>query len=143
MIRPDGSWWDYGTPSAPHIPPLKFTQTRKFIERPSVGTIVAHWWTQPRGWWIGRITKVLSKGKGKKRKRLTRHSDTPDGRPICFKYNNPDEKCEGGCNRVHCCQFCFGRHPQYNCTSGGPSVEEAPRLLAIEAPEKEGGEAPR
>ncbi|CAJ1386988.1 unnamed protein product [Effrenium voratum] len=28
------------------------------------------------------------------------HSTTPDGRQICYKFNNPQERCRGPCNRV-------------------------------------------
>jgi hypothetical protein len=39
---------------------------------------------------------------------------TPDGRQICFAWNNPYEKCKGGCDRVHCCRICFEEtHPMH------------------------------
>ena len=40
-------------------------------------------------------------GKGPKAKLLTH---TPEGREICFRYNN-GEACDGGCGRVHICQW--------------------------------------
>jgi hypothetical protein len=45
-----------------------------------------------------------SKGKGGKA------SHTPDGRQICFKFNNSN--CPGNCGRVHVCQVkgCYGSH---------------------------------
>ncbi len=44
------------------------------------------------------------------------HSATPDGRAICYAYNNPGEACSGKCNRVHVCRRCFGPHPVHQCT---------------------------
>jgi hypothetical protein len=44
-------------------------------------------------------------------------SKTPDGREICYKYNNKGEKCDGQCNRIHVCQICMGKHPRYECPS--------------------------
>ena len=32
---------------------------------------------------------------------------TPDGRMICFKFNNTGEECEGQCGMVHCCLVCL------------------------------------
>ncbi len=40
---------------------------------------------------------------------------TPDGRPICFAWNNLNERCRGQCNRAHVCRKCFGSHPVYQC----------------------------
>ena len=54
-----------------------------------------------------------SKGKGKSKSSLP--FSTPDGRPICFAYNNHNEKCKGQCGRVHCCRLCFGPHPFHTC----------------------------
>ena len=49
-------------------------------------------------------------GKGK------RSSKTPDGKAICFRYNNQKEKCRNKkCNFEHCCSICFGKHPSYSC----------------------------
>ena len=47
--------------------------------------------------------------KGKKKV----HSKTTDGKPICHKFNNRGENCDGKCNRLHVCQICFGPHPRY------------------------------
>ena len=52
------------------------------------------------------------KAKGKGGKGLW--SRTPDGRNICFKYNNVGEDCDSKCGMVHVCQRCFGKHPQYD-----------------------------
>ena len=41
---------------------------------------------------------------------------TPDGRSICFSYNNPEVNCTASrCTFVHCCGKCFGRHPMFGC----------------------------
>ena len=42
-------------------------------------------------------------------------SKTPDGRLICYAFNNPREKCAGGCGKVHCCQICLEKHPVHSC----------------------------
>ena len=33
------------------------------------------------------------------------HSVTPDGKQICYKFQ--DNNCDGSCGRVHCCQVCL------------------------------------
>lgn len=61
------------------------------------------------------------KGKGKGKGKGLAFS-TPDGRQICFNYNNP-EGCTG-CDRAHVCRLkgCFGNHPMQNCPTRGASV---------------------
>jgi hypothetical protein len=49
---------------------------------------------------------------------------TPDGTPICFAYNNPDEKCSGSCGRTHVCRECFGAHPAFSCPGSSGSKGE-------------------
>ena len=44
------------------------------------------------------------------------HSMTPDGRQICYAYNNVGEACTGKCSRLHVCRRCFGTHPVHQCT---------------------------
>ena len=44
------------------------------------------------------------------------HSSTPDGRAICYAYNNAGESCAGQCNRLRVCRRCFGTHPVHLCT---------------------------
>ena len=37
-------------------------------------------------------------------------------KPICFKFNNEGESCDGSCGMAHVCQFCFStEHPKYMC----------------------------
>lgn len=74
-------------------------------------------------------------GKGKhkgKYKGEFLHSTTPDGRQLCFAWNNKAEGCKGGCNRVHACRICLstshatfehrgaaeGEHPPAGGTGG-------------------------
>ena len=45
---------------------------------------------------------------------------TPDGRRICFSYNNSQVRCKKiGCYFAHVCGRCFQRHPIYQCKSNG------------------------
>ena len=61
----------------------------------------------------GNKSKRAKTGQEKARNGLYRN--TPDGKPICFKYNN-DEGCDGSCGRVHCCQGCLSLdHPLTKC----------------------------
>ena len=68
------------------------------------------------------------KGKGKSGKGKTKKggvttmqgcaSHTPDGDPVCFRYNTPNEKCkEKKCRFKHLCGICFGKHPLFQCDS--------------------------
>ena len=52
--------------------------------------------------------KHKGKGKGKgKYKGDFLHSTTPDGRQLCFAWNNAKEGCKGDCGRVHACRICL------------------------------------
>ncbi len=51
-------------------------------------------------------TKGKQKGKGKYKGDYL-HSTTPDGRQLCFAWNNAKEGCKGDCNRVHACRICL------------------------------------
>ena len=55
--------------------------------------------------------KLADTGKGKL------GSMTPDGRPICYRYNNRDERCRGPCPYVYLCWRCYGNHPVHACTA--------------------------
>ena len=64
--------------------------------------------------------KGKGKGKGKKGKKGKKgvvsqlHSTSPDGRQICYAWNNKKEGCKGGCNRLHACRICLDpTHPTY------------------------------
>jgi len=48
------------------------------------------------------------KGKGKGAKGMKpKVNRTPDGHPICFKYNNSEGGCDGSCGMLHACQYCL------------------------------------
>ena len=53
-----------------------------------------------------------SKGKGKGSGKAKLEWNTPDGRPICFAYNDA-KGCAGGCGRVHVCRVsgCMASQP--------------------------------
>jgi hypothetical protein len=56
-------------------------------------------------------------GKGGGKDSITKgwQKDTPEGKPICFRYNLPKDKpCDGRCGRAHCCQICMGNHATVN-----------------------------
>ena len=62
--------------------------------------------------------KGKSKSKGKKGKGRSRsgslQGSTPDGRQLCFAWNNPQEGCKGGRGRVHACRICMDPgHPTF------------------------------
>ena len=74
-------------------------------------------------------------GKGKDKSRIS--GVTPDGRQICFAWNNKDEGCSGGCNRVHCCRLCLStQHPMYEHPKGGPGGGAANKEWLPEQPGK-------
>jgi hypothetical protein len=46
-------------------------------------------------------------------------SRTPDGKAICYSYNNFDVRCrDSKCRFLHVCGSCFGKHPIYACRPG-------------------------
>ena len=64
-------------------------------------------------------------GKGKTKKGRQMHDRTPDGRQICWRWNNPRERCRFQCGRLHVCQLCFGSHPAHACDGSGGSKDTA------------------
>ena len=51
---------------------------------------------------------------GKKGKQIYANTKTPDGRSICFRYQ--DGSCKGKkCSFVHVCATCLGAHPMNEC----------------------------
>ena len=75
-----------------------------------------------------------AKGKAKG----ARATHTPDGRQLCFGYNNTSGCTSKACARVHCCQGCFGKHPMHSCPSAsaaaaGPSAGPAAPAAAAAA----------
>lgn len=72
----------------------------------------------PKGKGKGKKGKG-KKGKGKQQETL--HSTSPDGRQICYAWNNKKEGCKGGCQRLHVCRICLDpKRPTYE----HPSKEE-------------------
>lgn len=53
---------------------------------------------------------------------------TPDGKPICFRFNNPRINCNSKkCRYSHSCGFCFSKaHPSFQCPgkSKGPDTSQ-------------------
>ena len=44
-------------------------------------------------------------------------NNTPDGKPICFRYNSKAGcKKKEKCHFLHVCSRCFQKHPQQHCT---------------------------
>ena len=42
---------------------------------------------------------------------------TPDGRLICYAFNNEGQNCPGSCNMLHICLRCQNKgHPAFSCT---------------------------
>ena len=66
----------------------------------------------------GGKRKKVKKGKGgDKAKKGNLYTKTPDGKGICFRYNDQNQKCRGStCNFTHVCSFCLGKHPLHMCT---------------------------
>ena len=83
-----------------------------------------HWFKRQRGEkgdkGKGKGGKGKDKGKGKGKGAVGTNCATkaPDGRMICYRFNNKHEKCEGKCKFAHICGVCFGNHPMYSdkCT---------------------------
>ena len=65
----------------------------------------------------GSKGKKGSKGKSKEGSKKYHHT-SPDGRAICFAWNNKNQRCRYECGRLHICQVCFGPHPAHACTEG-------------------------
>ena len=58
-----------------------------------------------------------AKGKGRGKGGPPWVGNTPDGRQICFSYNNVEGCKDQGCARLHVCRVkgCFGDHPAHKC----------------------------
>jgi hypothetical protein len=57
-------------------------------------------------------------------------SKTPEGKPICFRFNNPQGGCRNKkCKYQHVCNLCFGKsHPSFQCRGkqGAPDTNGLP-----------------
>ena len=52
---------------------------------------------------------------------------TPDGRPICYRYNDKTNPCKRRtCKFVHVCRICLGQHPAFNCKGAASGADRAP-----------------
>ena len=49
-------------------------------------------------------------------KKITKMMKTPDGKPICWKYNRKEGCSNSSCRFLHVCQRCLGKHPYHSCT---------------------------
>ena len=56
-------------------------------------------------------------GKGGKSNLQHCASHTPEGKPVCYRYNNPKERCKAKkCRFEHVCGLCFSpKHPMHAC----------------------------
>jgi len=82
-----------------------------------------------------RRTKPKGRGKGKDKGRGLKRDgnssgstgcarNTPDGKPICYKYNNKKEGCaRKGCSFAHVCGRCFAAHPMFRCSNAADGVQ--------------------
>ena len=60
--------------------------------------------------------KGKGRGKGKDKGANGLSAKTPDGKSICFPYAQQGRCNRGaGCPFEHCCQLCYGRHPNAQC----------------------------
>jgi len=94
-------------------------------------------WEGGQEWEGGKKPKGSGKGKGKGKggkggksggkgtktrpasERLNISSKTPDGKPICYGYNDVNVRCrQKPCRFEHLCGNCFGKHPAYACSPG-------------------------
>jgi len=78
----------------------------------------------PKGKGKGKKGKGKSAGKGKQKGSLAAsglNSRTPDGRLICYKFNNPAETCKGECSMLHVCQRCLQPGHGYTKCPQAPS----------------------
>ena len=59
------------------------------------------------------------KGKGKSSRLPGCAAQTPDGSPVCYRFNTPGEKCkQKKCKFRHCCGICFSeKHAMFQCAA--------------------------
>lgn len=55
------------------------------------------------------------KGKGAKKGGKSTLKKTPDGRLICSFFQTHAGCVKPGCQFVHCCEVCYGKHPTFEC----------------------------
>lgn len=107
------------------------TKERNFVTPLALSSAQAagSWKRAAEGSWGQSVSKKKDKGKGRGRdtkeqkgkgKGKTKFSGcaakTPDGRSICFSFNNPGVRCQNRqCAFLHVCGKCFQKHPLYQC----------------------------
>ena len=66
------------------------------------------------------------KGKGKGGGGARCASSTPDGKAICYGYNDASNRCtkKNTCFFLHVCGICFQKHPMYQCTGHSTQTPE-------------------
>ena len=87
-------------------------------------------WTSKKGKPGGKGAKGKRGGKGKEssgKGGKNGAARTPDGKTICFAYNNVNGRCKNrACIHKHICSKCFGKHPIYMCVNNtGPETTGA------------------
>ena len=111
------------TPAALETAADQNTGGERKSRSPRRGSSWGNWQSSRQG---GRGRGGKGGGKGKKGKGL--HATTPDGKPICFAWNNRDQRCRFACGREHVCQYCFQKHPAHSCptrdTAGAGKPDE-------------------
>ena len=74
--------------------------------------------------------KNKGKGKGSSKGKHSGATATPDGQPICFRYNAKGQRCtHQQCKFVHCCSICFGKHAAFQCKGRAEGANEAIELV--------------
>jgi len=60
--------------------------------------------------------KDKGKDKGRGRGNIDCKSKSPDGKPICYRFNTESESCaKAKCPYLHICGRCFKDQPMYRC----------------------------
>ena len=120
------------------ITPLTLGQSDSYDSHSRILAIDRSRTPPPAGWgseWEsgkgkGKGKKGKGKGQGKKGKGKGKgslastglNSRTPDGRLICYKFNNPAESCKGECSMLHVCQRCLKPGHGYTTCPQAPSA---------------------
>ena len=121
------AWKDPVTKERHFVTPLALTSAPSVQKRESDSGGL----NNPKRWKGGQKgggKNTQSKGGGGKSSSSKGQARTPEGKAICFRYNDPKKKCTSKpCRFEHVCAFCFQRHPRYQCTGKGNQAYSAPR----------------
>ena len=77
--------------------------------------------------WPAKKKKTGGKGdKTKAKTKIRGASNTPEGKPICFRYNSK-QGCKKGakCHFAHVCTVCFQKHPVLQCKQKAAAKDAA------------------